>query len=101
MNRKIYNSLERTLEAEGRSSGTYREYFANVRYMEEYFGGKNLKDITKEELTQYVAYLDKKYNKTTYNNHIAALRYLYKKVIKRKYMLEVLNLKRIREKLYA
>ena len=101
MNRKIYNALERTLEKEGKSNGTYREYFANIKNMEQYFEGRNLKEVTIDELSQYVTYLDEKYNKRTYNNHIAALRYLYKKVIKRKYMLSVLNLKRVRERIYA
>lgn len=98
MNRKIFNELEKTLEAEGKSSGTYREYFANIGYFEKFFAGKNLKDITQAELQNYIDYLNNEYTKTTYNNHIAALRYLYKKIIKKPKMLEILNLKRIREK---
>ena len=66
--------------------------------MEKYFNNKNFKDITLEELKSYIDYLDKEYSKTTYNNHVAAIRYLYKNVVKKKSMLEVLNLKRIKEK---
>lgn len=98
MNRKIYNDLEHLIEKEGKSKGTYREYFANVRYMEKYFNYKSFKDITPSELQNYLEYLDKEYSKTTYNNHVAAIRYLYKKVLKKKNMLEILNLKRIRKK---
>ena len=98
MNRKIYNILERTIEAEGKSKGTYREYFANIHYMENYFKGKSFKDITIDEMYEYIKYLDKKYHKTTYNNHVAAIRYLYKKIIKKKEMVELLTLKRVKEK---
>ena len=98
MNRKYYNDLELALDTEGKSKGTYREYFANICYMEKYFNNKNFKDITLEELKSYINYLDKEYSKTTYNNHVAAIRYFYKNVVKKKSMLEVLNLKRIKEK---
>lgn len=98
MNRKFYNALEHLLETEGKSKGTYREYFANIGYMEKYFNNKNFKDITLEELKSYIDYLDKEYSKTTYNNHVAAIRYFYKNVVKKKSMLEVLNLKRIKER---
>ena len=97
-NRKVYNALEHAIEKDGKSKGTYREYFANVRYLDNYFNNKNLKKITKDELNEYIVYLDKKYSKTTYNNHVAAIRYFYKNVVKKKSMLEVLNLKRIKEK---
>ena len=84
MNRKIYNDLEHLIEKDGKSKGTYREYFANVRYMEKYFNYKCFKDLTPSELQNYLEYLDKEYSKTTYNNHVAAIRYLYKKVLKKK-----------------
>ena len=92
-NRKVYNALEHAIEKDGKSKGTYREYFANVRYLDNYFNNKNLKKITKDELNEYIVYLDKKYSKTTYNNHVAAIRCLYKKVIKREDLQELLNLK--------
>lgn len=42
-NRKVYNALEHAIEKDGKSKGTYREYFANVRYLDNYFNNKNLK----------------------------------------------------------
>ncbi len=42
-NRKVYNALEHAIEKNGKSKGTYREYFANVRYLDNYFNNKNLK----------------------------------------------------------
>ena len=98
MNRKFYNALENQMAEEGKSVGTYREYFANVRYMEEFFKGKNFNEITEKDLKKYIKYLNHEYSKTTYNNHIAALRYLYKKVLKKPNMIEILSLKQIYEK---
>ena len=98
MNRKVYNDLEKQLETEGKSAGTYREYFANVKYMENFFKGKNFNEITEKDLKKYIKYLNREYSKTTYNNHIAALRYLYKKVLKKPNMIEILSLKQIYEK---
>lgn len=99
MNRKIYNDLERQLDKEGKSAGTYREYFANVRYMEQFFKGKNFNDITEKDIKKYIKYLNSEYSKTTYNNHIAALRHLYKKVLNKPDIIALLSLKQIYEKI--
>lgn len=68
MNRNIYNALELAIEADGKSNGAYREYFANISYMEKFFKNKKFEDITKKELKKYVNYLNEKYHKSTYNN---------------------------------
>ena len=46
MNRNIYNALELAIEADGKSNGTYREYFANISYMEKFFKSKELKNFS-------------------------------------------------------
>ena len=97
-NRKIYNALEYAIENDGKSKGTYHEYFAKIKSLEKYFNNKNLKEVSKEELNEYLCYLDNKYKKNTYNNHVAAIRYLYKRVLKREDLHELLILKRIRER---
>ena len=50
MNRNIYNALELAIEADGKSNDTYREYFANISYMEKFFKSKKFKDITKKRI---------------------------------------------------
>lgn len=97
-NRKVYNALEHAIEKDGKSKGTYREYFANVRYLDNYFNNKNLKKITKDELNEYIVYLDKKYSKTTYNNHVAAIRCLYKKSNKKRRFTGIIKFKKNKRK---
>lgn len=60
MNRNIYNALELAIEADGKSNGTYREYFANISYMEKFFKSKKFEDITKKRIKKYVNYLNEK-----------------------------------------
>lgn len=98
MNNKIYNMLELKLESEGKSSGTLKEYFASIRKLEKFFKGKFLESLTEKDLRQYALYLKEKgYSKTTYNSRIAAVRYLFIKVLKRDINLNDIPLERIRD----
>ena len=84
MNREVYNNLEKMLEIENKSAVTFMRYAKAVREMEEYFKGKNLRKLKDEEIGEYAYYLHKKTKSTrTYNSKIAAIRYTYRKAIKR------------------
>lgn len=98
MNNKLYNQLELTLEANGKSPGTVREYALSIKHLERYFENRDLSKLSESDLINYAQYLIAEgYSKTTYNNRIAAVRYLYTKVLNKKINLEKLPLQRIRE----
>lgn len=98
MNNKIYSGLEIKLESEGKSAGTLKEYTASIQKLEKYFPGKALSDLSDNELKEYAKYVQNKYSKHTYNNRIAAIRYVYKNVLNREIDLEKLPLQKIDKK---
>ena len=79
----LFNSMERQIYLEGLSDGTYSEYYRNLNLMIEYFNGRNLSELSNEEIFNYEVYLKKKYAASTYNNKIASIRYVMKKIIKK------------------
>ncbi len=84
MNREVYNNLEKMLEMENKSTITFMRYAKAVREMEVYFDGKSLSKLSDEQISDYAYYLHKNTKSTrTYNSKIAALRYTYRKAIKR------------------
>lgn len=95
MNNKIYSSLEIKLEREGKSAGTLKEYTASIQKLEKYFEGKELANLTDNELNEYAAYVKSKYSASTYNSRIAAIRYLYKNVLNRELDLEKIPLQKV------
>ncbi len=98
MNNKVFNKLERDLEDKGKSAGTVREYYLSIRKLEDYFKGADLTKLTDEDLKEYAEYLiNEGYSKTAYNSRIAAVRYLYTKVLKKRIHLEKIPFQRVRE----
>lgn len=95
MNREIYNNLEKMLKMENKSETTFERYAKAIREMELYFKGKSLKKLSDEEIFEYAYYLHEKTKSTrTYNSKIAAIRYVYRKVIRRVVLDSYLPLKR-------
>lgn len=83
-NREVYNSLEKMLEMENKSNSTYMRYAKAINEMETYLKNKNLSDLKEEQIGQYAYYLHKQSKSSrTYNSKIAAIRYMYRKAIKR------------------
>jgi integrase/recombinase XerD len=79
---------QRTLEELQRrnySQETTRSYIHAVKQFAEYFG-KSPQDLGAEEIRRYQLYLlnEKKYSAGTVKVHMSALRFLYKKVLKRR-----------------
>ena len=95
MNREIYNNLEKMLKMENKSETTFERYAKAIREMELYFKEKSLKRLSDEEIFEYAYYLHEKTKSTrTYNSKIAAIRYVYRKVIRRVVLDSYLPLKR-------
>ena len=95
MNREIYNDLEKMLKMENKSDTTFERYARALREMDLYFKGKSLKKLSDEEIFEYACHLHA-VTKTarTYNNKIAAIRYIYRKVLRRVVLDSYLPLKR-------
>ena len=79
---------QRTLEELQRrnySQETTRSYIHAVKQFAEYFG-KPPQELGAEEIRRYQLYLlnEKKYSAGTVKVHMSALRFLYKKVLKRR-----------------
>lgn len=83
-NREIYNNLERMLEIENKSNNTYMRYAKAISEMEIYFKKKKLSELKEEQIGQYTYYLHQQSKSSrTYNSKIAAIRYMYRKAVKR------------------
>lgn len=94
-NREIMNNLEKMLEMENKSESTYWRYSKVIVQMMEYFKGRNLSKLKEEEILSYAYHLhESKISVRTYNGKIAAIRYMYRKVVKREVGEAYLPLKR-------
>lgn len=81
-NHEVLKELEKAIELEGKAQGTLERYTSNIKKLMEYYSGKKICSLTENELREYAFYLHRKrYRTGTYNNHIASIRYVYKKVI--------------------
>ena len=97
-NKEIYNELERKLEIENKSKLTLERYTKTIQDMDIYFKERDMYKIKEKEIEEYVYYLHKNTKSPrTYNGKIAAIRYLYKKVLKKE-VEDILLLKRIPKK---
>lgn len=97
-NEEIIRELEISLRLENKSETTRIRYTSIIKQAMKYFGNKKLSNVNEDELRKYAIYLQikKGYKPSTYNNHIAAIRYVEKKVMFKKINFNKIPLQRIK-----
>lgn len=98
-NNEVLRELEKSIELEGKSKGTLERYTSNIKKLMEYYPNREISKLSEEELREYAFYLHRRrYAETTYNNHIAAIRYVYRNVIFKQINVRKIPLKRTKKK---
>lgn len=81
-NYEVLRELEKSLMLENKSKGTLERYTSNIKKLMNYYEGKKLSELTEDELRCYAFSLHQKgLAPSTYNNHIASIKYVYRKVL--------------------
>lgn len=97
-NQQMINEMEIQMYLEGKSDNTYNRYKRILEKIEKHFEGKAISELKAGEIRKYLMEIRKSKKETTYNNYVAALRYVEKKIIGSKenieYMLPLARLKK-------